>query len=247
MYFQNHLTFSDLASDFKITVDIYDLVTERDNVPNRKKDRYATLRLTPKSKRGKSPAIQSPAGPKAVMPTNFKLLGTFTVDLLNYKRKNFSLAPGGKVFANNCPLDGTLHMKISLQVSLKLIKIFAFKITNFSFLGTTQFHGEWISSLVRWIARLLESLLVCPKRILSGLLEVSGGWSKATSNFENWSSWVCQSLNRTCSLWCLRPQEHYDDYYGKTRGYNCSWQRSKCARNSRAKLQNNEDHKVIIG
>ncbi|KAL0276644.1 UNVERIFIED_CONTAM: hypothetical protein PYX00_004173 [Menopon gallinae] len=112
-----------LLSDFKVTVEVYNLELSKEMLPHEVKYHIVSKKdkklLTPiKSKKTESklvmPYVQSPAGPNAVRTSNFHLCGYVVFSLREVSRTNWTL---NKV-PYTSPLEGSFSMKIQSQLQL---------------------------------------------------------------------------------------------------------------------------------
>ena len=110
--FQFGISLSELSSNFRVNVHIYDLVTRNREMPHELK--YHIKKTPKKNKRTmKSPKVQSPGGPNAVLTSSFKLVGNVIITLSNYHKRQFTIDS----FQFESPLDGTLNAVSELKVS----------------------------------------------------------------------------------------------------------------------------------
>nr|XP_018911777.1 PREDICTED: actin-binding protein anillin-like [Bemisia tabaci] len=122
--FPDKLTFPELYSDFKITLEVYDLIARSKEVLphdikyhiSNKKETHK-LRITPKKHKVDSrlirPPVQSPAGPSAVRTSSFSIVGYAVFSLREIQRNQFTL---NKVTYIS-PLEGVVQLKISCELS----------------------------------------------------------------------------------------------------------------------------------
>ncbi|CAH0767800.1 unnamed protein product [Bemisia tabaci] len=122
--FPDKLTFPELYSDFKITLEVYDLIARSKEVLphdikyhiSNKKETHK-LRITPKKHKVDSrlirPPMQSPAGPSAVRTSSFSIVGYAVFSLREIQRNQFTL---NKVTYIS-PLEGVVQLKISCELS----------------------------------------------------------------------------------------------------------------------------------
>ncbi|XP_041975436.1 anillin-like isoform X2 [Aricia agestis] len=119
LHFADDVRMDGLASDFKVTVEVYLLQASKELLPHDVKYHISNKKgnsklLTPKSKVSelKTPRVQSPAGPGAVRAPQFQLHGYCIFALAQASRRSFTL---NKVPAGS-PLEGALHVDISARV-----------------------------------------------------------------------------------------------------------------------------------
>lgn len=125
LLFPDSVKLSDLYTDFKVTLEIYTLQTNREELPHEakyhilgKKDGSGNkLRLTPKKllkqeSRMVMPSIESPAGPSAVRSPAFKMSGYVVFSLQELRRTQFTL---NKV-ASSSPVEGNIRLQLSTEL-----------------------------------------------------------------------------------------------------------------------------------
>ncbi|PSN56602.1 hypothetical protein C0J52_01580 [Blattella germanica] len=119
LVFPGKLKLDGLYSDFKATLEIYNLQTQREIIPHEikyhiagKKDgNTSKIRLTPKKLKSESrlvmPTVHSPAGPSAVRSPAFQMSGYVVFSLREVKRTQFTLnkVPIGQIDLNTCTTD----------------------------------------------------------------------------------------------------------------------------------------------
>lgn len=122
------LKLNGLYTDFKATLEVYSLETQKEILPhnvkyhitdgNSGKKESNKLRLTPKKVKQESrlimPTVQSPAGPSAVRTSSFQLAGYVVFSLKEVHRTQFTL---NKV-AHKSPLEGNVLVQLSSELSL---------------------------------------------------------------------------------------------------------------------------------
>uniref|UniRef100_A0A7G3AC04 Putative actin-binding protein anillin isoform x1 n=1 Tax=Lutzomyia longipalpis TaxID=7200 RepID=A0A7G3AC04_LUTLO len=123
--FTDVLQMNDVYADFKVTLEIYGMVAERDILPHEIKYHIATRKqggkmLTPKGRKAESrlvmPPTQSPAGPSAVRSPSLVQLGFVIFALKDTQRTAWTLNGTCK----DSPLNGTVQMKVSCQLAVSV-------------------------------------------------------------------------------------------------------------------------------
>ncbi|XP_069676075.1 anillin isoform X2 [Periplaneta americana] len=127
LIFPGSLRLEGLYSDFKVTLEIYNLQTHMEVLPHdvkyhisgKKDGNTNKLRLTPKKllkqeSRLVMPSVQSPAGPSAVRTPAFQLSGYVVFSLRELRRTQFTL---NKV-AYSSPLEGNIQLQLSSELQL---------------------------------------------------------------------------------------------------------------------------------
>lgn len=124
--FPGELHLDNVYADFKITLEIYGMIAQRESLPHDikyhiKKEKKGVIK-TPKGKKMGSnlimPPAQSPAGPNAVRAPAFAYYGFIIFSLREVQRNTWTL---NQVSAPDItPLVGTVHMKINCALSVNI-------------------------------------------------------------------------------------------------------------------------------
>lgn len=118
--FPDVLQIDGVYADFKITLEIYGMTAQRENVPHELK--YHINRKTPKngSKASNSrlvmPPVQSPGGPGAVRTPALTHYGMVIFSLREIKRTNWQLNQMSGV----SPLAGNVYMKANMEIKMHI-------------------------------------------------------------------------------------------------------------------------------
>nr|XP_018902713.1 PREDICTED: actin-binding protein anillin-like [Bemisia tabaci] len=124
MQFPNSLTFPKLYSDFKVTIEIYDLLArskeavshDAKHFNSNKKDLHK-FRITPKKQKNNSKsttlAVPPVPGASCSRASRFTMVGYIVFSLREVQRTQFTL---NKVTYSN-PLDGKVQLKLSCELS----------------------------------------------------------------------------------------------------------------------------------
>lgn len=118
--FPDALQIDGVYADFKITLEIYGMTAQRENVPHELK--YHINRKTPKSgsKASQSrlvmPPVQSPGGPGAVRTPALTQYGMVIFSLREIKRTNWQLAQMSAM----SPLAGNVFMKANMEIKMHI-------------------------------------------------------------------------------------------------------------------------------
>lgn len=123
--FPDCLQLRDVYADFRATFEIYAMDAQREILPHNIKyhikSKKGILR-TPKSKKNAEanrflmPPVQSPAGPNAVRPLNFKLLGFISFTLREIQKTNWTIHSSEQ----ESPLIGDFSLKINCELSVEM-------------------------------------------------------------------------------------------------------------------------------
>lgn len=147
--FPGELHLDNVYADFKITLEIYGMIAQRESLPHdikyhiRKKEKKGVIK-TPKGKKCGSnlimPPAQSPAGPNAVRAPAFAYYGFVIFSLREVQRNTWTL---NHVAAPDIsPLVGTVHMKINCALSVNIDhKAFLTMFEDVS--GFGAWHRRW--------------------------------------------------------------------------------------------------------
>ncbi|XP_047505638.1 anillin isoform X2 [Pieris napi] len=145
--FPDEISMDGLASDFKVTVEVYLLQASKELLPHDVKYHISNKKgnsklLTPKSKVSelKAPRVQSPAGPHSVRTPQFQLHGYCIFALQQANRKSFTLnkVPSGS------PLEGNIHVDIRARVRVSAPPPHAAFLTAFDDVsGLGAWHRRW--------------------------------------------------------------------------------------------------------
>lgn len=152
--FPGELNLENAYADFKITLEIYGMIAQRESLPHEikyhiKKDGkkgggVGGIIKTPKGKKGGSnlimPPIQSPAGPNAVRASAFAYYGFVIFSLREIQRNSWTL---NQVAARDIsPLAGTVYMKINCALTVDIDhKAFLTMFEDVS--GFGAWHRRW--------------------------------------------------------------------------------------------------------
>lgn len=122
--FPGEFHLENVYADFKITLEIYGMIAQRESLPHDikyhiKKEKKGVIK-TPKGKKAGSslfmPPTQSPAGPNAVRTPAFACYGFVIFSLREVQRNTWTL----NQVPNITPLVGTVHMKINCELSVNI-------------------------------------------------------------------------------------------------------------------------------
>ncbi|KAF9416098.1 hypothetical protein HW555_006510 [Spodoptera exigua] len=147
LHFPDDIRMHGLASDFKVTVEVYLLQASKEVLSHEMKYHISNKKsssklLTPKSKISelKAPRVQSPAGPMAVRSPQFALHGYCIFALQQSTRKHFTL---NKVPCGS-PLEGSLNLEIKARVQVSPPAPHAAFLTAFDDVsGLGAWHRRW--------------------------------------------------------------------------------------------------------
>ncbi|XP_026728328.1 anillin-like isoform X2 [Trichoplusia ni] len=147
LQFPDDIRMLGLASDFKVTVEVYLLQASKEVLSHEVKYHITSKKsssklLTPKSKVSelKAPRVQSPAGPLAVRTPQFSLHGYCIFALQQATRKSFTL---NKVPCGS-PLEGSVSVNISARVQVSAPAPHAAFLTAFDDVsGLGAWHRRW--------------------------------------------------------------------------------------------------------
>ncbi|XP_072948162.1 anillin-like [Epargyreus clarus] len=147
LHFPDEIRMDGLASDFKVTVEVYLLQASKEILPHEVKYHISSKKansklLTPKSKVSelKAPRVQSPAGPLSVRSPQFQLHGYCIFALQQATRTTFTL---NKV-PHGSPLDGSIHIDIRARVRVPPPAPHAAFLTAFDDVsGLGAWHRRW--------------------------------------------------------------------------------------------------------
>ncbi|XP_034479698.1 anillin isoform X2 [Drosophila innubila] len=122
--FPDVLQLSNVYADFRITLEIYGMVAQRDQLPHELKYHINLNKKggnkTPKKKGGENrlvmPPVQSPAGPHVVRTPQLVQYGFAIFSLREIQRTSWTLTQVLGV----SPLDGTVHMKVNCELSVSV-------------------------------------------------------------------------------------------------------------------------------
>ncbi|XP_038218578.1 anillin isoform X5 [Zerene cesonia] len=147
LLFPDEIRMDGLASDFKVTVEVYLLQASKELLPHDVKYHISNKKgnsklLTPKSKVSelKAPRVQSPGGPNSVRSPQFQLHGYCIFALQQANRKTFTL---NKVPCGS-PLEGAVHTDISARVRVRAPPPHCAFLTAFDDVsGLGAWHRRW--------------------------------------------------------------------------------------------------------
>ncbi|XP_050671573.1 anillin isoform X2 [Leptidea sinapis] len=147
--FPDEIRMHGLASDFKVTIEVYLLQASKELLPHNVKYHIFNKKsnsklLTPKSKVSelKAPRVQSPGGPTVVRSPQFQLHGYCIFALQQANRTTFTL---NKVPCGS-PLEGSIHMSIAARVRVSAPPPHAAFLTAFDDVsGLGAWHRRWFS------------------------------------------------------------------------------------------------------
>ncbi|XP_068625198.1 anillin-like [Battus philenor] len=147
LHFPDEIRMDGLASDFKVTVEIYLLQASKEILPHDVKYHISNKKsnsklLTPKSKVSelKAPRVQSPAGPHSVRSPQFQLHGYCIFALQQASRKSFTL---NKV-PHGSPLEGSLNVDIRARLRVTAPEPHSAFLTAFDDVsGLGAWHRRW--------------------------------------------------------------------------------------------------------
>ncbi|KAM4549831.1 anillin isoform 2-T2 [Fundulus diaphanus] len=119
--FPTKFTLSDVSSDFKIDLEVYCLVQQREICSEKKKKPNKSKAITPKrfltiTKSAQTPVVASPGGPNAVRTSNFVLVGSHALTLSSIGKNKFPLEKVPFL----CPLEGHIHLRMQCEVGSKV-------------------------------------------------------------------------------------------------------------------------------
>lgn len=127
--FPDTITLPDVATDFKITLEIYGMTAQREVLPHDIKYHITPIKkqksslLTPKGKKGHAdsnllfmPSVQSPGGPNAVRSPGMVQYGFVIFSMREVRRSNWTLNTVSAV----SPLEGSVHMKVDCQLAVSV-------------------------------------------------------------------------------------------------------------------------------
>ncbi|CAH2057115.1 unnamed protein product, partial [Iphiclides podalirius] len=151
LHFPDEIRMDGLASDFKVTVEIYLLQASKEILPHDVKYHITNKKsnsklLTPKSKVSelKAPRVQSPAGPHSVRSPQFQLHGYCIFALQQSSRKCFTL---NKVPCGS-PLEGALNVEIRARLRVAAPAPHSAFLTAFDDVsGLGAWHRRWFRLL----------------------------------------------------------------------------------------------------
>nr|XP_049701390.1 anillin isoform X2 [Helicoverpa armigera] len=147
LHFPDDIRMLGLASDFKVTVEVYLLQASKEVLSHEMKYHISSKKsssklLTPKSKISelKAPRVQSPAGPLAVRSPQFALHGYCIFALQQASRRSFTL---NKVPCGS-PLEGSVNLEIKARVQVPPPSPHAAFLTAFDDVsGLGAWHRRW--------------------------------------------------------------------------------------------------------
>ncbi|XP_047035225.1 anillin isoform X1 [Helicoverpa zea] len=147
LHFPDDIRMLGLASDFKVTVEVYLLQASKEVLSHEMKYHISSKKsssklLTPKSKISelKAPRVQSPAGPLAVRSPQFALHGYCIFALQQASRRSFTL---NKVPCGS-PLEGSVNLEIKARVQVPPPFPHAAFLTAFDDVsGLGAWHRRW--------------------------------------------------------------------------------------------------------
>ncbi|ALC42031.1 scra [Drosophila busckii] len=122
--FPDVLQLNHVYADFRITLEIYGMLAQRDQLPHELKYHINLNKKggvkTPKKKGGENrlvmPPVQSPAGPHVVRTPQLVQYGFAIFSLREIQRTSWTLTQVLGV----SPLDGTVHMKVNCELSISV-------------------------------------------------------------------------------------------------------------------------------
>ncbi|KAL7735410.1 hypothetical protein ACLKA6_019529 [Drosophila palustris] len=144
--FPDVLQLNNVYADFRITLEIYGMVAQRDQLPHELKYHINLNKKggikTPKKKGGENrlvmPPVQSPAGPHVVRTPQLVQYGFAIFSLREIQRTSWTLTQVLGV----SPLDGTVHMKVNCELSVSVeYKGFLTMFEDIS--GFGAWHRRW--------------------------------------------------------------------------------------------------------
>lgn len=121
--FPDTLTLNNVYTDFRITLEIYGMIAQRESLPHEAKYHINVNKKggpkTPKGKKGAGssmvmPMFQSPAGPNAVRSTALTQYGFIIFSAREVKQSSFTVND----LVNVSPLEGKVHMKIGYDIQI---------------------------------------------------------------------------------------------------------------------------------
>lgn len=143
--FPDVLHMDNVYADFKVTLEIYGMMAQREVLPHdikyHIKNKKGVIK-TPKGKKAESrlimPPVQSPAGPNAVRTPSFVHYGFVIFSLREAQRTNWTLNQVSGV----SPLVGNVHMKVNCALSVNVdYKGFLTMFEDIS--GFGAWHRRW--------------------------------------------------------------------------------------------------------
>ncbi|EDW09165.1 anillin [Drosophila mojavensis] len=144
--FPDVLQLNNVYADFRITLEIYGMLAQRDQLPHELKYHINVNKKggikTPKKKGGENrlvmPPVQSPAGPHVVRTPQLVQYGFAIFSLREIQRTSWTLTQVLGV----SPLDGTVHMKVNCELSVSVeYKGFLTMFEDIS--GFGAWHRRW--------------------------------------------------------------------------------------------------------
>ncbi|KAH8307602.1 hypothetical protein KR044_004763, partial [Drosophila immigrans] len=144
--FPDVLQLNNVYADFRITLEIYGMVAQRDQLPHELKYHINVNKKggnkTPKKKGGENrlvmPPVQSPAGPHVVRTPQLVQYGFAIFSLREIQRTSWTLTQVLGV----SPLDGAVHMKVNCELSVSVeYKGFLTMFEDIS--GFGAWHRRW--------------------------------------------------------------------------------------------------------
>lgn len=143
VHFPDELQLDGVYADFRITLEIYGIVGQRESLPH--EDKYhiknvkKSLIKTPKSKKTKSTLINSAAQSNAVQAPKFEYYGFIIFSLREVQQNEWIM---NQVSPGVLPLDGTVKMKINYALSVTIEhKAFLTMFEEMS--GFGAWHRRW--------------------------------------------------------------------------------------------------------
>ncbi|EDW61530.1 anillin isoform X2 [Drosophila virilis] len=144
--FPDVLQLNNVYADFRVTLEIYGMLAQRDQLPHELKYHINLNKKggikTPKKKGGENrlvmPPVQSPAGPHVVRTPQLVQYGFAIFSLREIQRTSWTLTQVLGV----SPLDGTVHMKVNCELSVSVeYKGFLTMFEDIS--GFGAWHRRW--------------------------------------------------------------------------------------------------------
>ncbi|CAG9124774.1 unnamed protein product [Plutella xylostella] len=149
LHFPDEIRMDGLASDFKVTIEVYLLQASKEMLPHdvkyhisKKNIKSSSKLLTPKSKVSelKTPKVSSPGGPLSVRSPQFQPHGYCIFALQQASRQTFTL---NKV-PHGSPLDGSINLNIKARVRVPAPEPHAAFLTAFDDVsGLGAWHRRW--------------------------------------------------------------------------------------------------------
>lgn len=147
--FPGELHLDNVYADFKITLEIYGMIAQRESLPHEikyhiRKEKKGVIKTPKGSKKGGSnlimPPAQLPAGPNTVRAPAFVHYGFVIFSLREIQRNSWTL---NQVAASDItPLVGTVHMKINCALTVDIDhKAFLTMFEDVS--GFGAWHRRW--------------------------------------------------------------------------------------------------------